>query len=69
MAFPTNCETPAARKAFLIHYARVLMRESAARRGSGFSHTLAEWAAAKARREASSISQAPAQRDLFEVTA
>jgi hypothetical protein len=58
-------KTPAERRAFLIYYAKVMLRESAARRGRGAFHwTLLEWAQ-KARRQAATIDLRPAQRDLF----
>ncbi|PZU95525.1 MAG: hypothetical protein DI527_00520 [Chelatococcus sp.] len=57
-------QTPAERKAFLIYYARVLIREARARRGTSFSTTLLEWAG-KARREAAEIDVSPPQMDLF----
>ncbi|SCW56675.1 hypothetical protein SAMN02927924_01410 [Sphingobium faniae] len=47
---------------FLRYYARVLLREAKARRGTAFAHILMA-GAARARREAMSIR--PAQADLF----
>ena len=56
---------PAEHRAFLIYYAKVMLRESAARRGRGAFHwTLFAWAQ-KARREAAAIDVRPRQRDLF----
>lgn len=56
-------QSPAQRRAFLIYYARISLREARARRHQGsFSHTLLGWAG-RARREAMAIR--PAQGDLF----
>lgn len=57
----TRDKTPAERKAFLIHYARVLLREAAARRGQNVGWMLD--GVIRARREAQSI--VPDQPDLF----
>jgi hypothetical protein len=57
---------PSKDPAFLRHYARVLLREAKARRGTPFATSLIAWAA-KARREAQALRKAgPAQPDLFE---
>jgi len=53
------------RRAFLIHYARVMLTEAKARRHQG---RFAAWllsSAAKARQEASRIDVSPAQGSLF----
>jgi hypothetical protein len=56
-------QTPAERRAFLIYYAKVNLREARARRQDrNFSALLLGWAA-KARREAMTIR--PRQADLF----
>lgn len=61
-------KTPAERRAFLIYYAKVMLRESGARRASPvnnpFHWTLFD-AAQRARREAAAIDVRPAQIDLF----
>ena len=49
--------------AFLTYYARVLLREAHARRGTPFARSLIEWAG-RARREAMEA-RVPAQGDLF----
>lgn len=49
--------------AFLRYYARVLLREAKARRGTPFATALLEWAA-RARREAVEAAL-PVQGDLF----
>lgn len=56
------------RRAFLIHYARVLLREARARRSRSpdFARTLRAWAA-KARREAQAIDTRPVQGELFDL--
>ena len=58
-------QTPSERRAFLLHYARVNLREVRARR---HQRAFAAWlmaSAARARREAQAIGTRPAQRDLF----
>ncbi len=55
---------PAEQRDFEIYYARVLMREARARRGTPFAADLTAWAA-NARRRASAINISPAQPDLF----
>ena len=58
--------TPQERRAFLIHYAKVMLTEAKARRHKHKSfarHLIAS--AAKARREAAMIDTSPAQKDLF----
>ncbi|WBO23952.1 hypothetical protein [Sphingomonas abietis] len=54
-----NPETPAERKAFLIYYAKVLLREATVRRGQNNGWLLR--GAAEARREAAAIDTRPAQ--------
>ena len=57
---------PAQNRAFLIHYARVMLTEAKARRNKHKTfarHLIAS--AAKARREAAQIDVTPAQKDLF----
>ena len=57
---------PIQRRAFLIHYARVMLTEAKARRNKHKSfarHLIAS--AAKARREAAQIDTKPAQGELF----
>ncbi len=53
---------------FLLYYARVLMREARARRGTPFATSLVQWAG-RARREAmelrAAVSDEPAQMELF----
>ena len=56
--------SPAARRAFLIYYARVLLREARARRSSAFAASLLLWAG-QARREAAAIDLSPAQGRLL----
>ena len=56
-------KTPKERRAFLIYYAGVLLREARARRGQKVDWMLA--GAARARREAAAIDLAPPQSDLF----
>lgn len=56
-------KTQAERRAFLIYYAGVLLREARARRGQNIEWMLA--GAARARREAASIDIKPAQGELF----
>jgi hypothetical protein len=58
-----KAETPAERKAFLIYYAGVLLREARARRGQNVDWMIA--GAARARREAAGIDLSPSQADLF----
>ena len=61
-----SAETPEQRRAFLIHYARVMLTEAKARRHKHKSfarHLIAS--AAKARREAADLDTTPAQKDLF----
>lgn len=48
--------------AFLRYYARVLLREARARRGTPFATSLVQWAN-RARKEAAAIK--PVQGDLF----
>ena len=58
-------QTPQERRALLIHYARVTLREARARRHQS---RFAAWllsSAAKARQEASRIDVSPAQGSLF----
>ena len=58
-------QTPAERRALLVYYARVTLREVRARR---HQRAFAAWlmaSAARARREAQAIDTRPAQRDLF----
>jgi hypothetical protein len=58
--------TPSERRAFLIHYARVMLTEAKARRNKHKSfarHLIAS--AAKARRNAAEIDVTPAQGSLF----
>lgn len=60
----SDFQTPAKRRDFLLHYARILLREARARRG----YRNVQWmldGAAKARREALAIDTRPAQADLF----
>lgn len=58
-------QSPAERRALLLYYAKVTLRESAARRGRGDFHwTLFAWAQ-EARRQAAAIDLRPAQRELF----
>lgn len=57
-------QSPAERRAFLLHYARVLLREARARRATAFAASLLLWAA-RARREAAAIDIAPAQGRLL----
>lgn len=54
--FPPSAKTPAAKRAFLIYYARVLLREAKARRGGhrAFPFSLLEWAG-RARRDAAAL--------------
>jgi len=55
---------PAERRAFLIYYARVMLREAKLRRGQrGIAWMIA--GAARARREALAIDLRPAQAELF----
>jgi hypothetical protein len=54
---------PSERRAFLIYYAGVLLREARARRGQNVNWMLA--GAARARREAAGIDVRPAQGNLF----
>lgn len=58
--------TPQERRAFLIYYARVNLREARNRRKSqpAFADTLLGWAI-KARIQAAAIDTRPAQADLF----
>jgi hypothetical protein len=57
-------QLPAAeRRAFLIYYARVMLREARARRGQRVAWMIA--GAAKARREALAIDVRPAQMSLL----
>ena len=56
-------KTPAEQRSFLLHYARVLLREARSRRGQNVQWMLD--GAARARREASGINLSPAQPDLF----
>lgn len=56
-------KTPAERRAFLIYYAGVLLREAKARRGQNVEWMLA--GAARARREAAAIDLRPNQGELF----
>ena len=62
--FPPKAETPADRRAFLLHYAGVLDREADARAGSDFATTL-RLSADRARRDAAALSPQPIQMDLF----
>lgn len=62
---PLDFETPEEEREFQIYYAKVMMREAMARRGTRFSFTLLEWAG-KARRRAHELSAAaPIQGELF----
>jgi hypothetical protein len=63
MTEPKPFKTPAERREFLFYYARVLIREAKARRGSNVTWMIE--GAAKARREAFAIDVTPAQKDLF----
>lgn len=57
-------DTPAEERAFLIHYAKVLLAEAQRRRGP-FAASLLEWAG-KARRRAFELGRAkPKQGELF----
>jgi hypothetical protein len=64
-----RARTPAEERAFLVYYARVLLREAGARRHQFASRNTFYWDllawAAKARRDAAAIRLAPAQGDLF----
>lgn len=62
--FPPKAETPADRRAFLLHYAGVIDREADARAGSTFATTLRMWAD-RARRHADVLAPPPVQMDLF----
>lgn len=63
LSSPRENETTAQRKAFLVYYATVLMREANAR-----PHQDCQWmrdGAERALREAAAIDTSPAQPDLF----
>lgn len=66
--FPDDCTTPRKKRDFLIHYAKILLREANARRtlcsNQSFYWVLME-GASRARREAMNIDLRPAQKDLF----
>lgn len=53
---PLQFETPAEEREFQIYYAKVMLREARARRGTPFSATLLSWAA-KARRRAQELAR------------
>lgn len=58
-------DTPEKERAFLLHYARVHLREAIARRHDrGFAALLLGWAG-KARRQAAAIDTRPAQLEMF----
>lgn len=63
-AIERRATSPAEDRAFLFYYARVLLREARARRGTSFAAVLLA-GAARARREALAIDLSPAQMDLF----
>lgn len=61
---PVPRQSPAEQRAFLLHYARVLLREYQARgRRPGWAWLLR--GASNARREALAIDVRPAQREMF----
>ncbi|MDP0925706.1 hypothetical protein Q0601_00830 [Paracoccus onubensis] len=60
-----DMDDPKQRRDFLIHYARVNLKEAGRRREDRASSCVLIGWAAKARREAASIDVTPAQGDLF----
>jgi len=60
---PRDVKPPEERRAFLLYYARVLLREARSRRGQNVDWMIA--GAARARREAMAIRPAATQMEMF----